>query len=160
MFSDIEGTQEERRAFNAFIKLTRAAESIGACVHRQLAEKGITTSQIGVLEMLLHFGPLSQGKIGRLLLRSGGNMTLVIDNLEKRGLVKRTRDQVDRRFYIIDLTTEGKRLAAEIFPEHLSAIFEQMKVLTREEQEELGRLCAKLETKTTLNCNFVEERAS
>ena len=147
MFDEFEVTEEERRAFSAFVKLNRAADSVGACVHRQLAEKGITASQIGVLEMLLHFGSLSQGKIGRLLLRSGGNMTLVIDNLEKRGLVARRRDETDRRYYIIDLTSEGRRVLTEVFPEHLSAIVEQMKALTREEQEELGRLCAKLETK-------------
>ena len=144
MADSFQGTEQEKAAMDAFTKLTRAAETVNSCMHRHLVEKGITSSQLGVLDMLLQLGPLSQGKIGRKLLRSGGNMTLVIDNLEKRGLVKRRRDETDRRYYIIDLTAHGRELLADIFPVHLGRILEQMRVLTAEEQEALGRLCGKL----------------
>ena len=57
----------------------------------------VTVSQFGVLEALHHLGPLRQGEISAKLLRSGGNITLVVDNLEARGLVQRTREANDRR---------------------------------------------------------------
>ena len=47
---------------------------------------------------LLHLGPMHQRELGRKLLKSSGNITLVVDNLEKRGLVRREREREDRRF--------------------------------------------------------------
>ncbi|MEN6438103.1 MAG: MarR family winged helix-turn-helix transcriptional regulator [Syntrophobacter sp.] len=144
MVGGVNDIDEERAAHEAFVTLTHAAESLNACVHRHLAGMGITVSQMGVLEALYSLGPLSQGRIGKLLLRSGGNMTLVIDNLEKRKLVRRKRKESDRRYYIVDLTVQGRKLIGELFPVHLKRITEHMGVLTRDEQAELERLCRKL----------------
>ena len=71
-------------------------------------------------------------------------MTMVIDNLEKRQLVKRERSQVDRRFFIIHLTEKGRKLISEIFPSHAREITREFDVLTASEQQTLGRLCKKL----------------
>src|SRR5437868_4309968 len=84
-------------ALDTYVKLVRATESVVARVTRPLAAVGLTEGQFGVLEMLLHLGPLSQREIGRKQFRSGGNVTVVVDNLEKRGLVHRERDRDDRR---------------------------------------------------------------
>ena len=91
------GTSKEMKALSAYVKLMRAAESITARAHRHLSSFGLTISQFGVLEALFHLGPLSQKDIGQKILRSSGNITMVIDNLEKRGLVRRERDRQDRR---------------------------------------------------------------
>ena len=48
-------------------------------------EFGLTESQIGVLEALAHLGPLTQGELCRKILRSGSNVTTVVDNLERDG---------------------------------------------------------------------------
>jgi MarR family 2-MHQ and catechol resistance regulon transcriptional repressor len=69
---------------------------------------------------------------------------MVIDNLEKRGLVKRERKAEDRRFYAVQLTVEGRRLIGRVFPRHAVKIVEEMNALTRTEQEELSRLCRKV----------------
>ena len=71
-------------------------------------------------------------------------MTLVIDNLEKRGLVRRERSVEDRRFIQVHLTEEGTRLIRRVFPAHADAITRQLAVLTPEEQRALGNLCRKL----------------
>jgi MarR family 2-MHQ and catechol resistance regulon transcriptional repressor len=97
-----------------------------------------------VLEALYHLGPLSQGELAKKILKSSGNITMVIDNLEKRGLVKRERSPEDRRVYVVRLTVEGRRLIGSIFPRHAAKIVEEMKALTRTEQEELSRLCRKV----------------
>ncbi len=81
-----QGNRQETRALSTYVKLMRAAESITARIHRHLASVGLTLSQFAVLEALYHLGPLYQREIGQKLLKSSGNITMVIDNLEKRRL--------------------------------------------------------------------------
>lgn len=138
------GTKDEVRALDTYIKLARAAESVSSRIHRHLADADLTVSQFGVLEALLHLGPLYQRELAEKLLRSGGNMTLVIDNLEKRELVKREREADDRRCIKVCLTEKGKQLINQIFPSHVAAVVNEMSILTPEQQEELGRLCRRL----------------
>jgi MarR family 2-MHQ and catechol resistance regulon transcriptional repressor len=138
------GTKAEVRALDAFIKLVRAANSVGTSLAAAYTDAGLTESQFGVLEALLHLGPLHPGDLAAKLLRSSGNLTLVLDNLEKRGLVRRERGTADRRFITVHLTPEGRSLIAGLFPRHVSDVVGRFGVLTAAEQEELGRLCRKL----------------
>ena len=138
------GTKDEVRALNTYVKLMRASESVSARIHGHLAETGLTVSQFGVMEALYHLGPLSQGELAKKIMRSSGNITMVIDNLEERGLVKRERNRQDRRSYAVRLTVEGRRLIGSVFPRHAAKIVEEMKALTATEQEELSRLCRKV----------------
>lgn len=138
------GCKKELRALNTYIKLMRAAESVTRRTHRHLAATGLTFSQFAGLDALYHLGPLSQREIGQKILRSSGNITLVIDNLEKRGLVRRKRNKVDRRFFIVHLTDKGERLMNSLFPVHAAGIAKDLAVLTSTEQDTLGRLCKKL----------------
>jgi MarR family 2-MHQ and catechol resistance regulon transcriptional repressor len=138
------GTPEETLALNTFIKLNRAAESVSARLSQRGAQGDLTNSQFGALEALYHLGPMCQSDLGSKLLKSSGNITLVIDNLEKRGLVRRVRSQEDRRFIQVSLTEPGKELIAYTFPRQLAAIVEEMSVLDPQEQETLGSLCRKL----------------
>ena len=73
----------------AYVKLLRASKAVLARVEPLLAAHGLTPTQLGVLEVILHLGPLSQRDLGRKVLTSAGNMTDVIDKLEARGLVCR-----------------------------------------------------------------------
>jgi MarR family 2-MHQ and catechol resistance regulon transcriptional repressor len=139
-----QGTPEEILALNAFIKLTRAADSLDARLAQRGTLRDITPSQFGVLESLYHLGPMCQGEVSAKLLRSTGNMTLVLDNLEKRGLVRRERDTEDRRKVNILLTEPGRELISHILPGQIAAIVEEMSILTAEEQAMLGRICRKL----------------
>lgn len=138
------GNREEERALATFVKLMRAAETVAVNTGRHLAGAGLTPSQFGVMEALFHLGPLNQRTIGRKILKSSGNITTVIDNLERRGLVARKRETEDRRFITVELTEEGRTLIAALFPRHATAIRTELSVLTPSEQDELGRLCRKL----------------
>jgi len=139
-----QGSAEEVRALNTFIKFTRAYESLMARMHQRGQMGNLTVSQFGVLETLHHLGPMCQGEISGKLLKSCGNMTLVLDNLEKRGLVRRTRDSQDRRSVTVNLTEAGESLITEIFPQQVTVIVEEMNALTPQEQDTLGLLCKKL----------------
>ena len=138
------GNKAETRALSTYVKLMRAAESVTARTHRHLSSTGLTVSQFAVLEALYQLGPLSQREIGQKILRSSGNITMVIDNLEKNGWVRRERNEVDRRFFIVHLTDKGYHLINNIFPPHAAVITEDLGVLTAAEQDALGRLCKKL----------------
>jgi len=132
------------RALNTYTKLMRAAESVTSRVHRVLATPKLTISQFGVLEALYHKGPLCQRDIASKILKSTGNITLVIDNLEKQNLVKRERDNEDRRYLTIHLTAAGAALIAKVFADVEAEIVTEMAALDEDEQELLGQLCKKL----------------
>ena len=133
----------DKLALTTFTKLIRAAETVTADVHGELAESGLSISQFGVLEALFHLGAMCQKDIAQKILKSAGNITMVIDNLEKRGLVKRIRNEKDRRYFDILLTEEGKGLITELFPRHAQRIKQKMAILSESEQHALGDLLRK-----------------
>jgi MarR family 2-MHQ and catechol resistance regulon transcriptional repressor len=149
------GDSATKRALNAFINLARALNSVAWRLTADLEQQGLTTSQFAILEALLHLGPMCQRALGEKLLRSGGNITMVLDNLEKHRLVRRERQSDDRRMIMIYLTAKGQELIERVFPHHAKEIAKEMSRLTPSEQEELRRLCRKLGrgADISLECN-------
>jgi MarR family transcriptional regulator, 2-MHQ and catechol-resistance regulon repressor len=135
---------QSNRSLNCYTKLMRAAESVTNRVGRNMSAAGLTISQFGVLEALLHKGPLCQRDIATKILKSTGNITLVIDNLEKQGLVTRERSTEDRRYFTVSLTETGKKLIDTAFAAVEASIVTEMGALTEDEQATLGLLCKKL----------------
>ncbi|HEX6983051.1 MAG TPA: MarR family transcriptional regulator [Balneolaceae bacterium] len=144
MGTHYKGSEKEIKTLNAFIKLMRASESINNRLNRQLSDANLTSSQFGVMEALLHLGPLNQKALGEKILKSGGNITLVIDNLEKNSWVKRRRDPKDRRSVLIHLTPEGEEVISSYFPKHLANIVEEFDVLSKQELDQLACICKKI----------------
>jgi MarR family 2-MHQ and catechol resistance regulon transcriptional repressor len=138
------GKPEEVLALDTFIKLSRAQSAFEARMLSHGSLGDLTLSQFAVLEALYHLGPLCQGALSSKLLTSTGNMTLVLDNLEKRGLARRVRSSEDRRMVSIELTQKGVEKIEQVFPIHVQVLVEEMSVLTAAEQAELGRLLRKL----------------
>jgi MarR family 2-MHQ and catechol resistance regulon transcriptional repressor len=137
------GTIEEINALNAFIKLQRSAESVSTRIHAVLPES-LTITQFGVLEAIFHLGPLCQSELAEKLLKSGGNLTLVVDNLEKAGHVLRERDSADRRFVVVKLTSKGQSFIETLFPKVVANVTREMRALSSTELADLGRLCKKI----------------
>ena len=138
------GSIEEVRALNAFIALSRAAESVIYRTQTEIVASGLTESQFGVLEALYHLGSMCAAELAVKVLSSRGNLTLVIANLERDGLIARTTRDEDRRYRTVALTAKGRRLVAGMFPRHARLIAGTFAVLTPREQDELRRLCRKL----------------
>jgi hypothetical protein len=66
------GRPEEIRALDTYIKLARATDTLYHKFARSLKERGLSTSQLGVLELLYHMGPMCQRAAAEKLLQSGG----------------------------------------------------------------------------------------
>ena len=138
------GSETERRALDAYIKLSRAGSALDTRINRPLGEAGLTTSQFGVLEAIWHLGPLTHGEVGRKLLKSSGNVTVVIDNLVRRGLVERQRDPHDRRVSRVALTDDGRALLERVFPGHVARVVAAFAALDASELETLSALLRRL----------------
>jgi MarR family transcriptional regulator, 2-MHQ and catechol-resistance regulon repressor len=131
-------------ALRAYVKLLRAGKAIVARVEPRLSAHGLTVTQLGVLEAILHKGPLTQRELGRKVLTSAGNMTDVIDKLEGRRLVCRSRQAGDQRSVRVALSPAGRSLIEALFPQHARDIAQAMGGLTVAELAELGGLLRKL----------------
>jgi MarR family 2-MHQ and catechol resistance regulon transcriptional repressor len=138
------GSRKDVRALDAYINLVRAADSVASKAAAHLAHSSLTISQFGVLDVLYHIGPMHQTDIAEKVLKTSGNMTMVIDNLQKRGLVERERDIMDRRCITVLLTDRGRELFEDIFPAHVEMIARLFSPLTSVEQQSLRILCRKL----------------
>jgi MarR family 2-MHQ and catechol resistance regulon transcriptional repressor len=138
------GSRVEIRTLNTYIKLTRCTNSLLVRLAERNTIGDLTYSQFAVLEALYHLGPMTAGEVSQKILKSGSNLTTVIDNLERDGLVRRERDVNDRRVIHLHLTGAGSSKLEEVFPGHVSALVEEFSVLSASEQEMLGALCKKL----------------
>jgi MarR family transcriptional regulator, 2-MHQ and catechol-resistance regulon repressor len=135
---------QKRLSLVTYVKLMRAANAARNFASRSLVGTGLTLTQFAALEALYHLGPMSLSDIAQKVLTTGGNLTMVVGNLEKQGLARRQRPPEDRRVLIVALTAKGKALIRQIFPRHAAAIVEFLAVLTPEQQVRLGDLCRKL----------------
>jgi MarR family 2-MHQ and catechol resistance regulon transcriptional repressor len=141
-----QGSAAEKRALDAYIKLRRAVNALGLRENEVMRAAGLTESQFGALEALLHLGPLCQHELAGKVLKSAGNMTTVVDNLERRGLVERRRDREDRRVVTIHLTDHGRELVRDVFPRVVEVLVDAFSALSAGEQQQLAALCRRLGT--------------
>src|SRR5574341_1594136 len=88
------------KALTMWVKLARAFSTFNKLTADHIRQFNLTQPQFGALETLGHLGPMTIGDLCRKQLVSGGNMTVVVDNLEEMGLVARKTSREDGRSYI------------------------------------------------------------
>lgn len=138
------GDKKRRRALDAYGALQRVAALSATHVEAATHAFGLSASQFGVLETLQQRGPVHQQELAEALGRSKAQMTAIIDALEGRGLVRRERHAVDRRFISVYLTEAGHVLLADVGPVRTDAIVGLMRELSGEQKTRLTRLCRRL----------------
>ncbi len=131
-------------ALRMWVKLARAFATLNRLSAANIRSFGVTPSQFAILEALGHLGPMSLGELSRKMLISCGNTTVIVDNLEREGLLERIAHAEDRRVTVARLTPKGRKLFLEIFPKHASAMAEFGSVIPELDQERLGALLRKL----------------
>jgi MarR family 2-MHQ and catechol resistance regulon transcriptional repressor len=124
--------------------LWKAFDSVREHAERHIASLGIGLSDFGVLEMLLHKGPLPVNTIGAAIRLTSGSITSAIDRLEKKGLVERRNDPGDRRARVVHLTACGRKLIACAFADHEAAMERAASGLTPTERARAIGLLKKL----------------
>ena len=133
-----------RRALKLWVVLARATAAVEEHDKASVAANGLTRAEFGVLEALLHKGPLLLSELGRKVLVSSGGTTYLVDRLAERGLVERRACPGDRRARHVHLTAAGEARVAAMFPEHARCIEAALAGLSASEQREATDLLRKL----------------
>src|SRR6266513_4097303 len=130
---------------HVFLVLWKAARAVQAYAEKSITELALCGSDFGVLEALLHKGPLPVNEIGKKILLTSGSITVAVDRLETRGLVERRAHGTDRRARIVHLTKEGKKLITRAYTRHAADLEQLMSAsLTTTERAALIRLLKKI----------------
>jgi MarR family 2-MHQ and catechol resistance regulon transcriptional repressor len=137
-------SQAQRQALNAWTKMVRCVGTVGHSDWMIMNKNGLTISQFGIMETLYHKGSLCQKDLGEKILKSGGNITKVVDNLERDGFVIRIRDEKDRRYFRISLTNKGTAKIKVTFPLVMNNLVKIFSILTEQEQQTLAELCKRI----------------
>lgn len=90
-------------------RIVRALHSFSQDVYRQY---GLTGPQLWALKTLQREGRMSAGQLARALAVHQSSISILVDRLERRGLVSRVRARGDGRFVLIELTKRGLALSA------------------------------------------------
>lgn len=126
------------------IALSRSLQAIHKQSEALFRRNNLTMAQFAVLEALLHKGDLTVQQLIDAVLSSSGNMTVVIRNLERQGWVRRMKNPVDSRSFLICLTETGKALIRPVFTAHMDLVEEALGPLCPEEKETIIRILKKL----------------
>ena len=130
---------------HVFLVLWKAARAVQTYAEKSITELALCGSDFGVLEALLHKGPLPVNEIGKKILLTSGSITVAVDRLEKRGLVERRAHGTDRRARIVHLTKEGRKLITRAYAQHAADLEQLMSAsLTTTERATLISLLKKI----------------
>jgi MarR family transcriptional regulator, 2-MHQ and catechol-resistance regulon repressor len=140
-----------------WLVIAKSYRALSLLAEQSIANTGLCLTDFAALEALLHKGPLTISQIQEKVRLASGSMTAAVDRLEKLGLIVRKASPTDRRARVVELTPQGKRLAASCFEQHAKDLEALMSGLSEKEMEQLygsvkklGRLAAeKLEEQET-----------
>jgi MarR family 2-MHQ and catechol resistance regulon transcriptional repressor len=110
-----QGIQETSHVWLVMMKAMRALTRYAAT---GIEETGLGLSDFGVLEVLLHKGPLPVNTIGPIVNLTPGSISIAVDRLFAKGLVSRVESADDRRVRMVGLTPRGKALIVSAFRKH------------------------------------------
>ncbi|GAB6159770.1 MarR family winged helix-turn-helix transcriptional regulator [Howardella ureilytica] len=122
------------------IGIHRIVKDLDRETARVSSSYGLTFPQFMVLEALLNKGSLTVGEIKEKILSSNGTIPVIINNLVKQGMVRRTKDPDDQRRSLVELTDKGRELIERVYPENEKIFTERFGIWTKEEKKELMSL--------------------
>ena len=136
---------QDTSGVHVWLVLTKAFHALAARAKESLnlSRTGLGDSDFRVLEVLLHKGPLPVNTIGPKVWLTPGSISVAVDRLERKALVKR-KNTNDRRVRLVELTAKGRALITKIFREHAAAMEEAAGVLSKGDRLILMRLLKKV----------------
>ena len=105
---------------------------------------GLNPTQYAIIDILGHKGAMKISEIYNHMLIKSGNKTMILDSIEKKGLIKRVYSKNDRREIIIELTAAGQKFFDQNYKPYSEFVEKTFSVLTQNEQKELIVLLDKL----------------
>ena len=140
---------EDHCALRVWLRLLTCTQLIERQVRSRLRGRFATTlPRFDLMAQLeRHREGLKMNELSRMLMVTGGNVTAIVDQLEREGLVERLEGD-DRRAWLIRLTSAGGKSFAEMAREHEGWVVELLAGLSRREQEDLLKLLAKVKQHT------------
>jgi len=129
--------QDCQQAINACFSLIRASERIQNQLGDVLRNSNITLPQWNVLDCLYWGGPMKNRDIALHIEKSDGNISFILDRLEKEGLIERCRSTEDRRQLHVALSADGRDAYATILPDITSRISELFADISRSQRKTL-----------------------
>ena len=138
--------RDDHSALRIWLRLLTCTQLIERRVRSGLREEfGTTLPRFDLMAQLDRYRDgLKMNELSRLLMVTGGNVTAIVDQLEKEGLAERLEEPDDRRAFRIRLTRRGEKSFAEMARSHEEWVVELLAGMGRREQEELLRLLAKV----------------
>src|SRR5258708_15577634 len=127
-----------------WLVIAKSYRALSLLAEQSIANTGLCVTDFAALEALLHKGPLTISEIQDKVRLASGSMTAAVDRLEKLRLVVRKASPSDRRARVVELTAQGKRLAASCFERHAKDLEALMSGLSEKEKEQVYRLLKKL----------------
>jgi MarR family 2-MHQ and catechol resistance regulon transcriptional repressor len=114
--------KNSRDPVHSWLVLGKAFQAASKHFYAGLEETGIDDTDFRILEALLNKGPLPVNTIGPKVYLTPGSISVAVDRLVERGLVRRVESSEDRRVRIVSLTSSGKELIAPVFRKHAAEI--------------------------------------
>jgi len=153
MDRETRATVDDHRALRLWLRLLTCSQLIERQVRSRLRSRFDTTLPRFDLMSQLERHPqgLKMGELSRLLMVTGGNVTGIVDQLVKEGLVERVDHEADRRAWRVKLTRAGDKAFAEMAREHEAWVVELLGGMTRKDSDALMQLLARLKQVTLEN---------
>src|SRR5205823_13267621 len=136
-------TRQDSTGVHVWLVFMKAFQALLPHAARSIKRTELGDSDFRVLEALLHKGPLPVNTIGPKVWLTPGSISVAVDRLERKALVKR-KNTGDRRVRLVELTAKGRSLITRTFREHAAAMEQAAGVLSKEERRMLLRLLKKL----------------
>ena len=140
----------EHRALRLWLRLLTCSQLIERHVRSRLRSRfGITLPRFDLMSQLeRHPGGLKMNELSRRMMVTGGNITGIVDQLVKEGLVERLDEPSDRRAWRVRLTRAGDKAFAEMARAHEEWVVELLSGLSRKDADSLMHLLARLKQVT------------
>lgn len=119
------------------IALSRSHNALFTLIEKNVRSFGLTVSEFGVLEALLHKGEMPVQKLCEKVLVTSGSMTYIVNKLEEKGYVKRYKSQEDARIWFVRLTDEGHTFISKIFTQHEAFLMDILSEIKENDKEQL-----------------------
>jgi DNA-binding MarR family transcriptional regulator len=143
---EVRAHADHHASLRLWLRLLSASTRMEDTIRQRLREQfGITLPRFDLMAQLeRETQGLSMGELSRRMMVTGGNVTSIVDQLEKEQLVQRRPQPADRRAYAVHLTPAGREVFAAMATAHESWVIELLSPLSAQQQEQLHQLLGHL----------------